>query len=148
MNILVKHIKKHLPLYILLSPLIFISGGFLLWITVVIYSNSHPAIGENVKQVSWLPPEATNVSYYKTYSWTAYEFDIDEAGFRKWADDYKLSPIKEPQKIRRYLSFIGNNKDVYAVVSKGLFYSKSKGVYIHLVYDADKRRAYYRFNPR
>jgi len=41
--------------------------------------------GEVVASVDWLPKSASNVSYYRSYMNTAYEFDIDEADFLKWS---------------------------------------------------------------
>lgn len=50
-------------------------------------------IGENVARVSWLPDSASNVSFYRAYSYTAYEFDIAEADFLKWAERFSVKRI-------------------------------------------------------
>lgn len=42
--------------------------------------------GENVSAVSWLPKTASNVSFYRSYPRTAYEFDMDEPNFLAWAE--------------------------------------------------------------
>jgi hypothetical protein len=44
-----------------------------------------PEIGEHITSVEWLPAEATAISYFKSYGFTAYEFQIGESGFRDWA---------------------------------------------------------------
>ena len=41
--------------------------------------------GENVARVDWLPASARNVSFYRSYSFTACEFDIPEQEFLAWA---------------------------------------------------------------
>lgn len=44
-----------------------------------------PEIAEGVASVDWLPAEATDISYCRSYGFTAFEFKISEAGFREWA---------------------------------------------------------------
>ena len=46
-----------------------------------------PEIGENLQRVEWLPEEATSITFYKSYGYTAYEFKISEEGFLKWAEN-------------------------------------------------------------
>jgi len=160
-------------------PAAILAGGFLfcmlglpcLWLWSVVWSDAHPDVGVNIPSVEWLPEAATNVSFYKTYSWTAYEFDIDEAGFRKWAKEPDLGPIKNAERIERHSWWEFNreaNKRCYetgslgdwfyseerkhvAVVRNGLFYkytNEGNGGQTHLVYDQDAGRAYCTSNPR
>jgi len=154
-------------------------GGFLfcllalawLWVGGVAWSDAHPDVGVNAPSVKWLPEAATNVSFYKTYSWTAYEFDIDEAGFRKWAKKLDLRPIQDAKFINRHswreFSREANERcnetgelgawvypverKHFAVVRNGLFHKHTNGVnggQTHLVYDRDDGRAYYTSNQR
>lgn len=58
--------------------------------------------GQNLPHVDWLPDDATNVSFSRTYSWEYYEFDISEAAFKKWASHWQLNEIQEPFYITRY----------------------------------------------
>lgn len=136
-----------------------------LWVGLGMWSNAHPETGVNVKTVDWLPPEATNISYYKTYSWRAYEFDMDEESFKRWARRWDLKPIKEEETITRYsyTSFLKQSRNyrnakVYeaeekkhvATVSTGLYdreIRRNGGGY-HVVYDREKQRAYFQSNPR
>jgi hypothetical protein len=60
--------------------------------------------GESVPSVSWLLAAASNVSYYRSYMNTAYEFDISESGFRSWSR-WDVKEISEPVTITRYSSF-------------------------------------------
>ncbi len=149
-------------LIVFLNPisLIFFAISFALW------SNAHPDKGENVEQVSWLPKEATNISYYKTYSWTAYEFDISEDGFKKWAKGYDLKTIDKPVEMMRYCYFTTKTPEydsaqdgeynkwqerVNVKIFNGYYYRTPPrpncgGTYV--AYDLDQGKAYYRDNPR
>ena len=121
-----------------------------IWIACGLWSNAHPDLGENAKSVSWLPKEATNISYYKTYSYTAYEFDISGTGFRNWASQWPLKPIDSLQKIERY-SFLQHGKlDTCAEIEHGLYHYMAweDGGRMHVVYDSDHKRAYFQCNPR
>ena len=60
--------------------------------------------GELLARVDWLPEEATNVSFYRSYLNTAYEFDISERRFREWSR-WKLEEIVDPVHVPRYLAF-------------------------------------------
>jgi hypothetical protein len=55
---------------------------FARWVQEV---NRPPDIAEGVKSVDWLPSEATDINYCRSYGFTAFEFKISEAGFREWA---------------------------------------------------------------
>ena len=153
-------------LVVLFNPisLIFFAVSCAMW------SNEHPKIGKNIKSVDWLPKEAHNISYYKTYSYTAFEFDISEEGFKKWAADYDCKKIETPEKVCRYnrmtlkmprfdsnvinddaiKEFEKYQSTVNATIVNGYYYRKeySNGGRTHVVYDLDKGRAYSQFNPR
>ena len=63
--------------------------------------------GENVPGVSWLPGSARNVSFYRSYSFTAYEFDIPEREFLNWAGGQgwevrKVEGDPDPPSVLRY----------------------------------------------
>ena len=51
--------------------------------------------------VPWLPQSASKISYYKSYSYTAYEFEIPEDDFVKWSGQ-NLSQISGPVRVPRY----------------------------------------------
>ncbi|WP_254514005.1 hypothetical protein [Anatilimnocola floriformis] len=57
--------------------------------------------GESRPSVPWLPAAAKNVSYYKSYAFTAYEFEIPEDDFVKWSGE-KLTTINRPVRVPRY----------------------------------------------
>lgn len=76
-------------------PILFLgscAGLFALWLRDV---NRPPEIAEGVYSVEWLPTEATNINYYRSYGFTAYEFQISETGFRKWAANPARKPSSE-----------------------------------------------------
>ena len=140
---------------------IFVFAGILLFLFGIafwIYRGlSNVEFGENMAHVDWLPGEAANVSYYKSYTWTAYEFDISEEGFRKWSK-WEIAPIEQPVSIARY-SFMPALKarsreeveKATAIVSNGLYYeqrdARSGGGTV-VVFDRDASRVYYQRNPR
>ena len=79
--------------------------AFVVWFLHGAYVGlTHVETGENVPSVKWLPDVASNVSFYKSYSFTSYEFDIPELEFVKWSR-WELSPIDEPVSIARYCFF-------------------------------------------
>lgn len=136
-----------------------IAGLFLMW---PIWTIFHPEDqGENVMSVDWLPPEATNISYYRSYEFTAYEFTISESGFRDWAlsKGYSLSTITDQTKnIRRYLFALHHTEpdrnidyeDTRLEIRKGLFYEtvqRNGGGYL-VVYDTESSRVYFKHTPR
>ena len=127
--------------------------------------------GENAPSVKWLPRGATNVSFYRSYLFTAYEFDIDERGFREWVKPYEIQPIEGEFQIGRYnlldsLSEMRglpedseafaearerHKKSSYKVLTNGYkhetrFGDSGGGRYI--AYDLDTGRAFYQYNPR
>ncbi len=82
--------------------MILISGALLLlgYCSVVLTSfirqvNRTAEVAEGIQSVDWLPAEATNISYHKDYMTNAYEFQISEAGFRKWAAEVASEPVSE-----------------------------------------------------
>lgn len=119
-----------------------------------------PRFAENVDRSQaprGLPPDATSISYCQGHrGMIAYEFTIDEDGFRRWvnsgigsfeseAADVPIRPISEPFRIRRYYclspELVGPE---FATITQGLYYSWSKedrGV--EAVFDSTKNRAYY-----
>lgn len=119
-----------------------------------------PRFAENVdrsKAPGGLPPDATSISYCQGYRGTiAYEFSIDEDGFRRWvnsgigsfeseAANVPIRPISEPFRIPRYYrlspELVGPE---FATITQGLYYSRSKedrGV--DAVFDSATNRAYY-----
>ena len=128
----------------------------------------HVSTEENVPSVDWLPASASNVSYYKSYAFTAYEFDIVEQDF-KACTNFDLLPITEPVKVYRYSNAMGRgtklkpnassaeylehletNEGRAAIVRRGLYHShrRNNGVGVTVVYDREKGRAYFQSNPR
>lgn len=82
---------------------------------------NHVETAENVPRVPWLPESATNVSYYRSYLWTAYEFSIDERAFLQLTRDQGLDvrPIgPEPFTIKRY-SFDAGRRMYPAALPEG-----------------------------
>lgn len=123
---------------------------------------------ESVASVDWLPVSATNVSYYRSYMNTAYEFDIDEAGFRDWSR-WDVAEITAPVGLSRYLAFStppppeplnATEEEQTAFlnayykrsvkISNGLYYghSQSNGGGVWVGYDRRTGRAYYQSAPR
>jgi hypothetical protein len=124
---------------------------------------------ENVQSVSWLPEGATNISYYRSYRFTAYEFDISEEGFQEWAKRWgQVQPIKDPVRVNRFSTLIQPPSNVStssigqmevsgteidpatATISDGYFYEKrqSNGGGVCVAYNSKAKRAYFQSNPR
>ena len=124
--------------------------------------------GENVSRVRWLPKAACNVSYYRSYLNTAYEFDISEPDFVAWSR-WTLTEIDLPVTIVRYTFFTRpyptlpddptiEEFEVHrqmlsergATVAKGLFHTECApdGGGVWVAYDRTKQRAYFRSAPR
>lgn len=126
---------------------------------------AHVKTGENHQSVDWLPASATNVSFYKSYPATAYEFDIPEADFSNWAS-WDLKPISKPVTVVRYSHFTvdvpapGANatqaeRDAFfdtrqATVTDGLYYlsKRPNGGGVQVAYDREHGRAYFYSAPR
>jgi hypothetical protein len=141
--------------------------AFFIWLVLgIIHTLTHVESGENVASVSWLPKSATNVSYYKSYSRTAYEFEIAEAEFVKWRD-WELRPIDGAISIPRYIRTrvpdFGPNPttkereirvEAYesrtARVANGLYYTyrQRNGGGVIVAYDRDRGKAFFWSSPR
>lgn len=110
--------------------------------------------GEHVNKVSWLPTQATNVAYYRSYVFTAFEFDIPEADFRYWARQWDVQPITRPQTILRYSFYAHVTHDPahpqHARLHDGLYYEhrQSNGGGVAVGYDRELGRAYFCTTPR
>ncbi len=123
---------------------------------------------ESVASVDWLPDSATNVSYYRSYLNTAYEFDIDESEFRKWSR-WDITEITEPVQMSRYLAFskprpqepvnpteeeqiafTSENHERGITIRNGLYYGHTQrnGGGVWVAYDRQTGRAYFRSAPR
>ncbi len=123
----------------------------------------HVEYGENEASVEWLPPTATNVSYHKTFTHVAYEFDISEAEFVRWSPG-KLSPITSSIVVTRYCYYenpqraSANGKSPtpfvplqsrWATISTGLVYDDMSGRGgVEVAYDRLQGRAYYFMSRR
>jgi prepilin-type N-terminal cleavage/methylation domain-containing protein len=122
--------------------------------------SSAPRYAEHVDASSaslGLPAGATDVSYARGFRGTiAYEFTIDESGFREWVDSgigsiesqsagIPLREIDSPFTIRRYYAFWPERSGPDKItINSGLYYSWSKedrGV--NAAYDRTAGRAYY-----
>lgn len=133
--------------------------------------------GEHLETVDWLPSEASDVSYYRSYLFTAYEFDISEEGFLKWASDWEVKPVQAPYTIRRYSSALNRlpypgdrdrrmsdptdveefseamrawEAEQRATITTGYWYERVQrnGGGVWVAYDRDRKRAYYVSTPR
>ena len=117
--------------------------------------------GEGLSSVSWLPDSATDISYYKSYLYTAYELDMSEEQFLQWAKDksWEISEIVEPISIGRYNRYLlsdskndpGYWAKVFAEIESGYFYRWERGKSgggVNVAYDSIKKRVYYQYNPR
>ena len=108
---------------------------------------------QNVESVSWLPPTASNVSYYKSYFFTAYEFNIPEKDFLALAKKKKwhVKAIEEPFPIMRYNYIVessGEEKRVY--ISNGYFFEHRRrdGGGVSVAFDSIENKAYFQSSPR
>jgi hypothetical protein len=129
---------------------------------------THFEAGEDLSSVDWLPKSASRVSYYKSYGFTAYEFDISESDFKKWSR-WDVNEIGEPVTVLRYTYFARRLPPLdpnpsqseldranehymtsYAEVYRGLFHEhrRSNGGGVTLAYDRVRGRAYFQSNPR
>ena len=81
---------------------------FLLWFLLIkpLSMDMNPETGEHLPSVTWLMPEATDISFYKSHSVNAYEFSIPEDVFVKNLSAQDLQEITEPVTIPRYLKFL------------------------------------------
>lgn len=130
----------------------------LLWFFCV----TRPAeIGEKVPHVSWLQEDASEISYYRSYSWTAYEFKVSEESFRKHANSlWEFHEITEPETIERYNTYLLKPEDFSSyedflnatsvTVRNGICAKlrRSNGGGYRAIYDRDSGKAYIQTNPR
>lgn len=143
--------------------------AFWIWLSMAGYhAFTKVESGENLPSVSWLPKSATNVSYYKSYSFTAYEFEIPEADFVKWRG-WKLKPIDKTVSVPRYcrmtakLPLVGPNPteaelcreaEAYAArsawVADGLYYEyrQQNGGGTIVAYNRNLQKAFVWTQPR
>ena len=154
--------RKILSVLFVIAVLIFNPISlFLFWLFSGLYSNANPEIGESVQSVEWLPETASNISYYRTYSWQAYEFDISEDHFEDWATRWDIREVGSPISVRRY-SYMGrfeeasdysdqeNQESHTAKIRNGLYdenWASDGGGYV-VAYDRSEGRAYFQSNPR
>jgi hypothetical protein len=120
--------------------------------------------GQGVVTVSWLPTAATDISYYRSYGWTAYEFEISEEGFREWASKYPLKEIDDTVYMERWswLDFSQESSHLpteeyqslrlshLTSIENGLFggISWENGGRELAAFDRKLGRAYFQSNPR
>jgi hypothetical protein len=140
--------KSNKSKMIVLVVCIFIFGGYLFY-----NYTTTSKYDENVKSVDWLPEVATNISYFKSYLFIAYEFTISENDFLALAEKegWKIEQIEKLFEISRYTS--GENPEgaeTEAIITSGYFYEQREtdGGGISVAFDADKQRAYFQSNLR
>ena len=115
---------------------------------------------ENVPSVDWLPDTASNVSYYRSYLNTAYEFDISESGFRSWSR-WDVTEISEPVTIERYSqlskcpepnatdeeweAYFMADSERSATIDDGLYYGYRQDDFggVWVAYDRKRGRAFF-----
>lgn len=125
----------------------------ILLILIYCWAVTQSDFGENCSRVDWLNDEAaSDVSYYRSYMWTAYEYKTTEENFRKYANPFwKFEEIRKPVRVPRYLDYKnGFDPDSGALVKNGIIASERRsngGGYI-AVYDRDSGKAYVQHNPR
>jgi len=76
--------------------------------------------GEHIAKVSWLPSEASDVTFFKSYTYTVYEFSISEQGFLAWAREsgWPVQPIEGEVTVPRYYSMTPSPREPTAAASK------------------------------
>ncbi|MHC4181093.1 MAG: hypothetical protein ACYSWU_26650, partial [Planctomycetota bacterium] len=106
-----------------------------------------------------LPPEATEISYCRIFDGDlAYEFTVDEDGFRRWVESgmgsrearaakVPVEPISTPVTIVRYRCLSPDlHGSEFATIAKGLYYCWSKPHYRReAAFDSTTNRAYFHF---
>jgi hypothetical protein len=117
-------------------------------------------MGEHQQSVDWLPNTASDISYYRSYSLTAYEFTIAESEFLAWSR-FDLLRIEKPVSVLRYCcvsarlapldgstadeaKLIAYMNSQTATVSNGWYYKRRRqnGGGITMAYDRETRRAF------
>ena len=145
------------------------SVAIVVWGMLGIREMSTVRTGENVDHVSWLPNSASNISYFLSYSFTAYQFQITEFEFVDWCPE-ELSEITAPLTISTWQARMVDtplpNSTTTAIeheklvrefesltsvtVTNGLFYEKwyrNGGCSIY-VFDRDSSVGYRQSSPR
>jgi hypothetical protein len=120
---------------------------------------------ENVARVAWLPESASNISYYRSYNYTAYEFDMSEDEFKKWIW-LSVEPITKPVEVRRHSFITASRPDLgpnptleeleaweaigTATIVNGLYHlhRRGNGGGVDVAFDRNKSRVYFQSNPR
>lgn len=134
------------------------------WFFLMDYSRKNPETGINVPTADWLPETASDISFYRSHSWKAWEYTISENDFRESGSRYDLKEIEEPQSIPRFSwlefrntdptkygeSYFREEQGHHAKVSNGLFASKrwKNGSGYHIIFDRDKSRVFFQSNKR
>jgi hypothetical protein len=144
-------------------------AGFEALLCLAVWDMNRVETAENVAHVSWLPETATNVSYYRSYIFTAYEFDMSDEAFLNWAKCCEIKPIVKPFWIPRYTGgapreppeenasdeqfqrFWEKDRLRSATINNGYFYQQEfgqSGGFVRVAWDGTMNRAYFQTNPR
>lgn len=118
----------------------------LLWGGYELYRElSDVTTGEDVSSVAWLPTSAQHVSFRRSYSFTAFEFDIPQDDFVRWSDEHGWHAEPTPRPAHLY-----NWKREPIEIARGLSFAKelANGGGTWVAYDSEKHRAYYESTPR
>jgi hypothetical protein len=123
--------------------------------------------GEHESRVSWLPAEATDVTYIRSFFYTVEEFSISEQGFLVWAKKmgWDVATIVGEVEVPRYFGQVTPVPQVpqeserafdawlqksRAVVRDGYYarYRTHDMAGYTVAYDRKAGRVYYQANPR
>jgi len=124
-------------------------------------------VGEHENSVKWLPIAASDICYYRSYAYTAFEFNISEDEFLKWMKSNEWDKPAEPPAIGRYSKIespvtIGRytagpqfkpkpGDPLEHTAKKGYVFERlfkeGKDEGIRVVYDAEIGRAFYTWKP-
>ncbi len=69
----------------------------------IAFRMAHPETGINVRQLSFIPPSATEFSYVKSAFYAQYYFKIPESDFNDWVKSMKFSNDGYEQRDGRYV---------------------------------------------
>ena len=141
--------------------------GFIVGVGFVWYaidSSKKIESGQGVTTVPWLPDAATDISYYRSYGWTAYEFEISEEGFIEWTSKYPLKEVDDTVYMERWswLDFSQESSHLsteeyqslrlshLTAIENGLFGGRSwtNGGKELVAFDRKLGRAFFQSNPR
>lgn len=143
--------------------------AFAVWSVLDVREKFSVSTGENLKRVNWLPSSASNISYYRNYHFTAYQFEMSESEFVNWCPK-TLAEIEKPISIStwktRLIDFPKPDSNTTAaqfdamidkydsettvVVKRGLFYehwADNGGCSIY-VFDRTNSMGYHQWSPR